>query len=150
MNEDGVAGLGFFHTNGRPIATAFAVVSSLEADKTWLNLWAFMIGWIDMEDASTCVGFGFSASCNRDALLCIAGDSIGITKRELALVTCGWFEIEDAASEALGDGVSHALALAEDVLAADAQEGKGGTPGGSTNLSESDFDGGIAVGIALD
>ena len=50
----------------------------------------------------------------------------------------------------MGDGVGHALALAEDALAADAEEGESGLPGLCVRFAEADFDGGVAVGVAVD
>ena len=69
MDEDRVAGLGLVHPDRRPVTAALAVVGGLDADKTGLLPWAFMVGGIDVEDAPSRVGFRFGARGHRDALL---------------------------------------------------------------------------------
>ena len=84
------------------------------------------------------------------ALLGLAARAIGIAERELAFIAGGGLEIQDAPREAVGNGVRHALALAVNMFAADAEEGEGGTPGGGADFAEADFDGGVAVSVAID
>ena len=109
-----------------------------------------MVGGIDVENASARVGFWFGPSGHRDALLRRARHAVRILERELALVAGGGFEIQDAAREAFGDGVSHALASAIDLFAADAQQRQRRTPGCRACLAKADLHCGVPVCIALD
>ena len=69
-------------------------LSQLEkADEAGLLFGTFMIGWIDVEDASAGVGFRFSASGHGDALLGLAGYAVGVAQGELAFVVGGGFQI---------------------------------------------------------
>ena len=150
MDENGVAGLGFGHADRGPVAAAFAVVGGLEADKARLLARTFVVGRIDVEDAAARVGFRFGPRGHGDALLRLAGHAVRIAERELALIAGGRLEIEDAARKAFGHGVGHALAVAVDSFAADAQQRERGAPRGRARLAEADFDRGIPVGVPLD
>ena len=150
MDEDGVAGLGFLHADGSPIAAAFAVVGCLKADEAGFELRAFVVVGIDVEGASGCGGLGFCAGLDGDALLGLAGDAVGISESEFAFVAGSWIEVEDAAGEAVGDCVGHAFALAEDSLPADAEEVKRGLPSLCVGFAEANFYRGVAVGVAVD
>ncbi len=59
-------------------------------------------------------------------------------------------EAEDAAGEAVGDGVVEMFAGTEDAFAADADQRKRLAPSGVADLAELDGDGGVAVGVAGD
>ena len=109
-----------------------------------------MVGGIDVEDAPARVGFRFGARGHGDALLRLAGDAVRIAERELAFVAGGGLEIQDAAGKAFGHGVGHALAVAVDPFAADAQQRERRAPGGRARLAEADLDGGIPVGVPFD
>ena len=104
-------GLRFCHADRGPVASAFAVVSGLEADKARLLAWTLVVGRIDVQDASARVGFRFGPRGHGDALLRRACHAVRIFESEFALITGGRLEIEDAARKAIGHGVGHAFAF---------------------------------------
>jgi len=97
MDENGVARLGFVHADRSPVSTTFAIVGGLETNKRGLLAGAFVVGGIDVEYTTACVGLWFGSGGDGDTLLRLACDSVRIAEHELAFVACGRLEIQDAA-----------------------------------------------------